>query len=56
MWALCVMCVGRSNGPTRGEKRAKESREWFMDDTRQRKESFGGLAEGNRYEVQPGRN
>jgi len=39
----------------RYKKGTKESREWFMDDTRQRKESFGGLAEGNWYEMQSGR-
>jgi hypothetical protein len=39
-----------------GSKRqTEESREWFMDGTRQRKESFGGQPEGNWYEVQSGR-
>jgi hypothetical protein len=31
---------------------AEESWEWFMNSTRKRKESFGGLAEGSWYEVQ----
>jgi hypothetical protein len=39
----------------RYEKWIKDSRKWLMNDTRQRKEFFGGLAEGDWFEVQSGK-